>query len=273
MMWLVRTLVLSLSLSLGYSVEPGCAEWNLHPSNANWVCCERCKPGNHLVSACGSEVKTLCVPCVNGTFTTSYRAEACSRCTQCIGPQRVKHPCTASTDTVCECVQGFVCGNRVCTFCVQQCGKGQEPTDDRRCRACPAGTFNDQIHHKCINWSSSCPSPDQHIVASGTASSDITCSLSPLNPTSPTPNEKDSGMILVIAIICACLIISSALPLCAAMYFKKEKTVKIPPGPVETPAGRRLVPEPEQCSFCFPQEERGSHSSLLTENKPFELVV
>ncbi|MCJ8744639.1 hypothetical protein PDJAM_G00120940 [Pangasius djambal] len=193
----------------------------------------------------------------------------------------MKKPCTASTDTVCECAQGFLCGDESCSFCVQQCGKGEEPTENRGCRPCPAGTFSSQIHHHCVNWSSSCPSPDQQIVAAGTAVSDIVCA--DLKPTMPTPDVKPKpGMMLVMAIICVCLIISSAMPLCVAMHFKKEKTEKKPPRPVETPvgegsrvvdAGRRLAPEPEQCSFCFPQEERGSHSSLLLDDKPFELVV
>ncbi|KAK3536756.1 hypothetical protein QTP86_022998 [Hemibagrus guttatus] len=123
----------------------------------------------------------------------------------------------------------------------------------------------------------SCPSPDQQIVAEGTAVSDIVCAdLKPTMPNESPPeiDSKDPGMKLVIAIICACLIISSAMPLCVAMYFKKEKTVKMVLRPAETPAaGPNLVPEPEQCSFCFPQEERGSHSSLLLNDKPFELVV
>lgn len=47
----------------------------------------------------------------------------------------------------------------------------------------------------------------------------------------------DAGTTLIIALICACLIISSAMPLCVALHFKKEKAVKMPPVPVEPPAG------------------------------------
>ncbi|XP_034169893.2 tumor necrosis factor receptor superfamily member 9b isoform X2 [Pangasianodon hypophthalmus] len=286
-MWLVLTLLLPLSLSLGYKVEPGCDDWTLDPSSSNQVCCNKCKPGNRLVSQCGSNTKALCEPCENGTYAATLTALFCKRCTECISPLRMKKPCNAYTDTVCECVQGFLCGDKSCSFCVQECGKGEEPTENRGCRPCPAGTFNSQIHHHCVNWSSSCPSPDQQITAPGTAFSDIVCA--DRKPTMPTPDVKPSeispnkippktdnkkpGIMLVMAIICACLIISSAMPLCVAMFFKKEKTEKKPPKPVETPVGRRLVPEPEQCSFCFPQEERGSHSSLLLDDKPFELVV
>lgn len=44
-------------------------------------------------------------------------------------------------------------------------------------------------------------------------------------------------MALIAAIICACLIISSAMLLCVALNFKKEKTEKMPRTPEETPAG------------------------------------
>lgn len=274
-MWLILTLLLLLSLSLGHTVEPGCDDWRIDSSSADKVCCNRCKQGNRLVFDCGSDTKQLCEPCTNGTYTDTFTASFCKRCTECISPLRVKQLCTASTDTVCECAQGFRCGDQSCSFCIQECGEGEEPTEHRGCQPCPAGTFNSQIHHHCVKWSSSCPSPDQQIVAAGTAVTDIVCA--DLKPTTPRPDVKsDPGLMLVIAVICTCLIISAAIPLCMVMYFKKEKTVKMPPMPVETPAveaGRRLVPEPEQCSFCFPQEERGSNSSLLLDDKPFELVV
>ncbi|XP_060714683.1 tumor necrosis factor receptor superfamily member 9b [Tachysurus vachellii] len=276
-MWLLLTLLLSLSLFMGsHEVEPGCDEWT-HSSSSSEFCCVRCKPGNRLVNNCGPNVQVLCTPCENGTYTRINNAVSCKTCTECISPLRVKTFCTASSDTVCECAEGFQCGDETCSFCVQQCGKGEEPTEQRDCQPCPEGTFNSQIHHHCIKWSSSCPSADQQIVAEGTAVSDIVCAE--IKPTVPNeipsnPDSKDPGMKLVMAIICACLIIISAMPLCIAMYFKKEKTEKTPLRPEETPAARQsLVPELEQCNFCFPQEERGSNSSLLLDDKPFELVV
>ncbi|TSU49991.1 Tumor necrosis factor receptor superfamily member 9 [Bagarius yarrelli] len=215
-MWLVLTLLLPLAVSLGYGVEPGCEDWTVVSSSSGGVCCTRCKPG----------------------------------------PLRVKRFCTAASDTVCECVDGFQCGDGVCSYCIRQCGKGEEPTRDRDCRRCPEGTFNSQIHQHCVKWSNSCPSPDQQIVAKGTAVSDIVCA-DPVAQTElpPKTNRTDAGMMLVIGIICACLIIGTATPLCVKMHLKKEQTVKMPLGPVEDPA------------------EQGSHSSLLSDDKPFELVV
>lgn len=48
----------------------------------------------------------------------------------------------------------------------------------------------------------------------------------------------DVGMMLVIAIVCVCLMVSSAMTLYVAMYVKKQKTVKMPPMPEEPPAGK-----------------------------------
>ncbi|KAI5622945.1 protein FAM83C-like [Silurus asotus] len=190
-MWLLLTLTLCVSLSLGYEVKRGCDEWTFDSSNTRNSCCSRCKAGG--------------------------------------------------------------------------------------CRPCPAGTFNSQLHHQCVKWNSSCPSADQQIVAAGTAVSNIVCAdIKPTeNPQKFYSNDSYPGTTVFIAIMCACLIISTAmLLLCVSMHFLKDKMVKTPPEPQKTEtAGRRLVPEPEQCTFCFPQEESGSNSSLLMDDKPFELVV
>ncbi|XP_062843159.1 tumor necrosis factor receptor superfamily member 9b [Trichomycterus rosablanca] len=280
-MWLVLALMLPLALSLGSEVESGCADWSLDPSKQ--ACCQTCKPGNQLVRQCGLDPQTLCAPCINGTYATEGIPKSCLRCTQCLSPMRVKTPCTASSDTVCDCDYGFRCGDQKCSFCIQVCGKGEEPSN-RRCQPCPAGKFNNQTHQHCISWSSSCPFPNQRIIAAGTAVSDIVCA--DVEPTllppdvKPTAIQQDSeyispGLTLAIAVICACLILCSTLPFCVLLHYKSRKTLKTAPIHVKAPAGRRQVPEPEQCSFCFPQEERGSNSesSLISDDKPFELVV
>ncbi|KAM9856143.1 tumor necrosis factor receptor superfamily member 9a isoform 2-T2 [Aulostomus maculatus] len=152
--------------------DHGCMRWTYRGTD---VCCDACHPGNRLVTPCGADPKELCTPCEAGTFTVKSKDYICSRCTQCVGAQVLKEQCTATTDTVCGCRVGLKCGDHKCSFCVQKCGKGEEPTEKRTCRPCPDGTFNDQIHQKCKPWSTKCHDPDQSMVVKGDAFSDIKC--------------------------------------------------------------------------------------------------
>lgn len=47
-------------------------------------------------------------------------------------PQVQVKPCTASTDSVCGCKEGFRCGDQQCRYCVMECSKGEEPTYTRK---------------------------------------------------------------------------------------------------------------------------------------------
>ncbi|KAI5095709.1 tumor necrosis factor receptor superfamily member 9 precursor, partial [Silurus meridionalis] len=132
-------------------ISAGCNDWDLHTNNE--VCCNHCKPGNHLVRKCGPDVNQLCTPCEDKTYSHSSSAWSCNRCTQCIDPQVELKPCDRVKDTVCGCKKGYRCGNEPqCDFCIEECTMGQEPTAERTCRKCPEGTFNDKIHSECKPW-------------------------------------------------------------------------------------------------------------------------
>ncbi|XP_076862126.1 tumor necrosis factor receptor superfamily member 9b [Brachyhypopomus gauderio] len=271
-MWLLEAVLLLLPVSLGY--KSGCLEWRLEAHSTSDVCCKVCHPGNRLVMECGPDPTALCEPCANGTYVTTSKAMMCRRCSECSAPQSVKRPCSAETDTQCECVQGFLCGDPTCSFCIKECGKGEEPSNTRNCQPCPPGTFNDQHHSPCVRWSESCPRADQRITAPGTAVSDIICSTETTTLRNHTPSHDSLELSLVPGVVCVCLTASVILPLLMVTVWKRGEKLKGPPGLEEAPA---VVLDQDHCSFCFPQEESSGSSatSLVSDgdDKPFELVV
>ncbi|XP_038863316.1 tumor necrosis factor receptor superfamily member 9-like [Salvelinus namaycush] len=208
--------------------------------------------GNRLVTPCGPDPKKLCVPC---------------------GAQTLKKACTRSKDTECDCKAGLRCGDGHCSFCVQECGKGQEPLPAARsCQNCPVGTFSDQIHEKCKPWRTSCPHPNEHIVALGDAVSDSKCGITnnsiPQVITLPTKRGSEDGTGLVWAITASCgvfiiLIILFLVIIINNIKKKPEKTTRnepnliVPTPPTDEP--RSLI----DVSFHHPQQEQGSSSETL----------
>ncbi|KAM7405071.1 hypothetical protein PAMP_012359 [Pampus punctatissimus] len=154
------------------NTDRGCLKW-VHKGNN--VCCEECYPGNRLVRNCGPSPKDLCTPCA----------------------QVLVKECTATTDTKCGCQDKLICGDALCSFCIKNCGKGEEPTEQRSCRPCPNGTFNDQSNQKCKPWSTKCPNPDQVIVARADAFNDIRCNASVSAITIPKQHDDPETLIAI----------------------------------------------------------------------------
>ncbi|XP_041654573.1 tumor necrosis factor receptor superfamily member 9a isoform X2 [Cheilinus undulatus] len=247
------------------SMEPaGCRTWR---QEGDLVCCEACHSGNRLVRECGPNPKALCTPCENETFTTGSKNKECDMCRQCL---------------VCGCKKGYTCGNARCTFCVTTCGKGQEPTEERSCRPCPKGTFNNQTHKKCKPWSKKCPKPDDQILAEGNAFSDIKCTnasvitaITVYPVTKPDTSEDPWPMMLpvFIGVFLICFIVLLAWK----TYKRRPKEEKeerefsekmIIGSPSDEP--RTLIAI--ECSFHEAQQEQGSSSESLVSKDSSELI-
>ncbi|XP_051516927.1 tumor necrosis factor receptor superfamily member 9-like [Myxocyprinus asiaticus] len=256
----------------------GCDVWTLSDQD---VCCNKCKPGNRLVDRCGRDPQLLCTPCEPESYTTNLKSYFCRKCTQCIGPQFTLKPCNSSSDTVCGCKKGYRCGNKECSFCVTECGEGEEPTDQRSCRKCLQGTFNDKIHSMCKKWRESCPEA-QILVPKGNAFKDHECrSLDvesmkdPLNvvkkdetkfATSPvwiTGGMAGLGVLCIIASVVACV-----------QSQNKTKNLKTDMPEEVSEVSRNMIVEQEACSFHHPEQEQGGSSeSISTQDSESKLIV
>ncbi|XP_077578091.1 tumor necrosis factor receptor superfamily member 9a [Stigmatopora nigra] len=243
----------------------GCRRWTTRGQNQ---CCEECHPGNRLVSICGIKPEELCTPCRKGTYTQNPKEYKCERCTQCTGAQIELKKCTPTKNTQCGCKDGLKCGNEQCSFCLKKCGKGEEPTENRSCRQCPNGTFNDQIHHKCKPWRTKCPDPYQSIVTSGNASTDNRCvqiSSSSLKQPESKYNHTLSEWAPIFTVFLSMGLLAFIIFLIIAGYNltrKKKARAEINKAPII----RTATDDPEmlmatECSFHEAQEEQVSSLS------------
>ncbi|KAM4736733.1 LOW QUALITY PROTEIN: tumor necrosis factor receptor superfamily member 9a [Anableps anableps] len=232
--------------------------------------------GIALVKKLWPKPQELCTPCEKGTYTLDPLAKECRTCTQCIGALVHFTNCTPKSDTECRCKKGLACGDARCSFCVDECAKGYEPTKKRSCAPCPEGTFNDQIHQKCKPLSTSCPDPNHTIVFKGNASSDIICEYVQPPPTLPvtSPKKPDGNtdqawlveLFVIIGAVMMCLIIF--IVLASLLIHCKGKKEKTPRTLSKTPIIRTPTDDPRtliaiECSFHEAQQEQGSSTESL----------
>eukprot|EP00066_Takifugu_rubripes_P011763 XP_011601029.1 PREDICTED: tumor necrosis factor receptor superfamily member 4-like [Takifugu rubripes] len=245
------------SFCINEHIERGCLKWSLDKTDENNVCCDVCRPGNHLVKPCGPSPEELCTPCKPNRFMVQPNSLKCSQCTQCVGmcadPSR---KCTPTRDTVCGCKEGLMCGDDQCSFCVT---------------ACVNGTFYDQMQQRCKPWSTRCRNPDQVIVAKGDAFSDIKC-----EDATASADYVDTlvwallpGMVILLLLL---IIFSVTLKL---QQEKKLEKTKLETPVIGTPTDNddHMTLIAIECSFHEAEQEQGSSlESLVSENSTKELI-
>ncbi|XP_034447875.1 tumor necrosis factor receptor superfamily member 14-like isoform X2 [Hippoglossus hippoglossus] len=157
-------------------------------------CCPLCPSGNRVKTHCTVFWSTSCLPCVNDTFMNLPTGlKKCLPCTTC-GPDsglKIYTSCTATTDSLCEPLEGFYCIEPIENHCAaaqkhKRCQPGQyikhrgTAQTDSQCSDCSNGTFSDGTRTSCQPHTQ-CESLNLQLMQPGTASTDTECGNSSLN--------------------------------------------------------------------------------------------
>ncbi|XP_029362056.1 tumor necrosis factor receptor superfamily member 9a [Echeneis naucrates] len=263
------SLLMQGCLSIPAQNDQGCVKWQPDPSNTSNVCCDSCHPGHRVYQKCGPRPKELCKPCKPGTFTLKDNSLKCERCTECAGAQVLLKECTATADTQCGCREGLKCGDSKCSFCVQKCNKGEQPTKNRSCEPCPEGTFNNQIHQRCKPQITECPR--NHVLIKGNATTESECQIillmPSIKPTATVAPERMwplvTSLVTSLALIGFCVVIGVSVAMKAAQNRKKASKVSRKGPVIRVPTDEPMTLRAVECSFHEAQQEQGSSSESL----------
>lgn len=152
------------------------------PFSNNTLICDMCPPGTHMVKQCTPTTPTKCAPCSSNHFTELWNyLSRCLYCNNfCSGNQEVEKECSAVSNRVCRCKEGFYLKDDYCMLhseCEPGHGvktKGTSQTNTV-CEACSDGYFSSSSsaldscvnHQKCANG--------QTVLLPGTLYNDAVC--------------------------------------------------------------------------------------------------
>uniref|UniRef100_A0A3P8NBB2 TNFR-Cys domain-containing protein n=1 Tax=Astatotilapia calliptera TaxID=8154 RepID=A0A3P8NBB2_ASTCA len=136
------------TIQLGSSSSQASGEYQIGSE-----CCPKCLSGSIVKTHCNEYRSTSCLPCMDGTFTDQPNGlERCIPCTNCDSGLglRVKTPCTATSDTVCEPLEGFYCVSSVGLSCDiaqkhKRCKPGQYISQNGRFKPFHVSPTNVQV--------------------------------------------------------------------------------------------------------------------------------
>ena len=96
------------------------------------ICCMLCPAGTYVAQHCRiPHSRGKCASCTEGRDYTAHAngLEECLLCRQCKDDQITLRTCTVTSDTECQCHQGYFCpaeGCEICQRCTETCPEGRE---------------------------------------------------------------------------------------------------------------------------------------------------
>ncbi|NXT86492.1 TNR5 factor, partial [Anhinga rufa] len=175
-------------------------------------CCNRCQPGQKLVSECNDTEESVCTHCESGHYQQSWTREnhctphdICEENTGLI----VKTQGNATHNTVCQCRAGMHCSDTSCQTCLenQPCQRGfgfvaakAMARMSSPCEPCAEGTFSNVSSktEPCYPWTS-CEEKGLVVKAKGTNTSDVICAES-------GRRSSLSALIPITAVVVTCFV-------------------------------------------------------------------
>ncbi|XP_040918780.1 tumor necrosis factor receptor superfamily member 14-like isoform X3 [Toxotes jaculatrix] len=176
-------LILMIKVFSGNTLTCNPAEYQIEDG-----CCPLCPPGKYVQTDCTEFRSTSCLPCMDGSFMNKPTGhKKCFPCTICDAGSglKIKTSCTATSDTLCEPLEGFYCIDFTENHCVaaqkhSSCQPGQYIREkgtvlrDTVCSDCSGGTFSDGTFPSCQPHTQ-CQSQNLQLIRAGTASTDAEC--------------------------------------------------------------------------------------------------
>uniref|UniRef100_A0A8C0EA51 Tumor necrosis factor receptor superfamily member 5 n=1 Tax=Bubo bubo TaxID=30461 RepID=A0A8C0EA51_BUBBB len=220
-------------------------------------CCNRCQPGEKLVSECNGTENSVCTRCESGHYQQSWTRERhCTPhdiCEENAG-LIVKTQGNATHNTACQCQAGTHCSDSSCQTCVenQPCQRGfgfvaakAVARMSSPCEPCAEGTFSNVSSkiEPCHPWTS-CEEKGLVVKVKGTNTSDVICELG--------GRSSLSVLIPITAVVVTCLV-----GICIyCLVHTGEGCLPLTPAPTQVEAGE-------------PQELPGARQPTETEDGVF----
>ncbi|XP_041800989.1 tumor necrosis factor receptor superfamily member 14-like isoform X3 [Chelmon rostratus] len=187
-------------------------------------CCPMCPLGSRVKTDCTEFRSTSCLPCSEGTFMNHPTGlKQCFACTSCAAGSglKIKTSCAATSDTVCEPLEGFYCLDPTVEGCTTaqkhtRCQPGQyvrqkgTALTDTVCSDCTGETYSDGTFPSCLPHRQ-CESENLQLIKPGTVSTDAEC------------GEQSSDRTTIISIISAVVVVLFLVIVILVIYCVRKK--------------------------------------------------